>query len=56
MVLDLSSVGTILSNPLIVVSIVIGFLLWKFLIQPLMNENEPIDPPEIEPESQIFGY
>ncbi len=31
---------------LIGILLVIGFSIWKFIIEPLMNEGKPIEPPE----------
>ncbi len=31
---------------LIGIVIVGGYCIWKFIIQPIMNENKPIEPPE----------
>ena len=30
-------------------ALVIGFCIWKFIIQPIENEGKPIEPPEEEP-------
>ncbi len=35
-----------MNNLLIVSLLVFGFILWKFLLQPIMNEGEPIEPPK----------
>lgn len=34
--------------------VVIGFCVWKFLVQPIINEGEPIEPKE-EKESSVFA-
>lgn len=33
-----------LANPWIVFLIVLGFLVWKFILEPIANEGQPIDP------------
>ncbi|KKN48522.1 hypothetical protein LCGC14_0652150 [marine sediment metagenome] len=35
-----------MNNVLIGVLVVGGFILWKFILQPIMNANEPIEPPD----------
>ncbi len=35
-----------MNNLLIGLLVVGGFVLWKFGLQPLMNEGEPIEPPK----------
>ncbi len=41
-ILELLKGNTLLAGLLVV----IGFCVWKFIAQPLMNEGEPIEPPE----------
>ena len=31
---------------LIGIALVLGFCIWKFIIEPLMNEGKPIEPPK----------
>ena len=31
--------------------LVVGFIVWKFIIQPIQNEGKPIDPPDEEPQN-----
>ena len=40
---------TWLTNGWIIAAIVIGFIVYKFVIQPIENDGKPIDPPEEEP-------
>lgn len=35
---------------------VLGFCVWKFIIQPRENEGKPIDPPEEELEESQVDY
>ncbi len=35
-----------MNNVLIGLLVVGGFVLWKFVIQPIINENKPIEPPK----------
>lgn len=35
-----------MNNLLIGLLVVGGFVLWKFVLQPIMNEGEPIKPPK----------
>ncbi len=35
-----------INNVVIALVIVIGFCIWKFILQPYMNKDEPIEPPE----------
>lgn len=41
---DLSIIGD--NTVLIGVLVVGGFCAWKFIIEPLMNEGQPIEPPK----------
>lgn len=45
--MDLSSISTAIgrNNVLIGIALVLGFLFWKFILQPIANEHEPI--PEV---------
>lgn len=46
--MDLSGISNMVAdnNILIAVVLLFGFLTWKFIIEPIANEDEPI--PEIE--------
>ena len=35
-----------MNNILIGLLVVGGFVLWKFVLEPIMNEGEPIEPPK----------
>ena len=35
-----------MNNLLIGLLVVGAFLIWKFILQPIMNEGEPIEPPK----------
>lgn len=35
-----------MNTMLIGLLVVGGFVIWKFIVQPIMNEKEPIEPPE----------
>ncbi len=35
--------------------LVLGFIIWKFIIQPIENEGEPIEPPK-EIEESPMGF
>ncbi len=35
-----------MNNLLIGLLVVGGFVLWKFVLQPIMNDGEPIEPPK----------
>ncbi len=34
--------------------LVVGFCVWKFLIQPIENAGKPIEPSEEEPEDSLY--
>ncbi|MHA1201351.1 MAG: hypothetical protein ACTSQ4_02365 [Candidatus Heimdallarchaeaceae archaeon] len=44
--MDLSWIGKY--NVLIALFLIVGFLIWKFIIQPIANEGQPIEPQEDE--------
>ena len=35
-----------MNTMLIGIGVVGGFVIWKFIIQPIMNKDEPIEPPK----------
>ena len=39
----------------IAIVLFLGFIVWKFILQPIENEGKPIEPPE-EPEESPMGF
>lgn len=54
MVFSLSSVATFWLG----IAVVCGYLCWKFILQPIANQGQPIEPPETqdEPESKNTSF
>lgn len=48
--------GFIKDHTILVGFFVVGvFSLWKFILQPIMNEGQPIEPPEEDKEENQFS-
>ena len=50
----MAGIEIITNHPLIIAFVLVGgFALWKFIIQPSMNEGEPLDPTEDQVEGNL---
>jgi len=49
--------GFITDHPLLVAFLAIGgFGAWKFIIQPILNQDQPLDPTEDQVEGKIKNF